>query len=344
MVELVSVVIPAFNAAATIDETLRSVRAQSFAALEIIVVDDGSSDDTQAVVARHLAADKRVRYLRQENAGVASARNAGWRAAAGEMIAFVDADDLWAAEKIERQEAMLQESSPKVGVNYCFYTRIGRDGIITDCWAQAAHDGDILDRLLRENFIGGNGSTMLMRRAVLEEAGGFESGFRAAGAEGCDDYLFTCRVAESFHFSVLPEILVGYRETPGSLSSDFRRVLRSRLLAVEILKARHPGKRAILDDSLQIFAEWILRKAVIEGPRGQVPALVAILFRAHKRLTLTVLRRDGPVLGLDLTRRLKARLLRKIKAEPVGVEMPRRFMIGEPASPVAAGEGAVVHG
>lgn len=105
---LVSVVIPAFNAEATIDETLCSVRSQSHERLEIIVVDDGSTDDTVAVAERHADRDPRITIIRQDNAGVAAARNAGWQAARAEFIAFIDADDLWAPGKIERQlQAMI---------------------------------------------------------------------------------------------------------------------------------------------------------------------------------------------------------------------------------------------
>ena len=100
---LVGVVVPAYNAAATLDETLRSVRAQTHRALEIIVVDDGSLDDTAAIARRHAAEDERVRVLCQANAGVAAARNAGWQSSRADLIAFIDADDLWAPTKIERQ-------------------------------------------------------------------------------------------------------------------------------------------------------------------------------------------------------------------------------------------------
>src|SRR5438034_11633591 len=98
---LVSVVIPAFNASATIDETIRSVRSQSHRDLDIIVVDDGSIDDTVAIAQRHAAYDSRIRIITQCNAGVAAARNAGWRAARADFIALLDADDLLTPSKTE---------------------------------------------------------------------------------------------------------------------------------------------------------------------------------------------------------------------------------------------------
>src|SRR5260221_13860612 len=90
--ELVSVIIPAYNAQATLDETLNSVRSQTHRNLEIVVVDDGSTDDTAIVAQRHSAVDSRVHIIRQDNAGVAAARNAGIAATSGRYVAPIDAD------------------------------------------------------------------------------------------------------------------------------------------------------------------------------------------------------------------------------------------------------------
>src|SRR5260221_14503963 len=100
---LVSVVIPAFNAGATIDETLRSVRSQSHERIEIIVVDDGSTDDTLAVAERPADQDPRIKIIRQDNAGGAAARNAGGQAACAEFIAFIEPGDLWGRSMFGRQ-------------------------------------------------------------------------------------------------------------------------------------------------------------------------------------------------------------------------------------------------
>ena len=106
--QLVSVVIPAYNAASTLDETLRSVRSQTHQSLEIIIVNDGSTDETGTIAKRHAAEDKRVRIITQENAGLAAARNKGWGQARSNFIAFLDADDLWAPTKITQQIQALE--------------------------------------------------------------------------------------------------------------------------------------------------------------------------------------------------------------------------------------------
>ena len=102
----VSIIIPAYNAAATIGETLRCVTAQSHRNLDIIVVDDGSDDATARIVAEHAGADGRIRLVSKNNGGVASARNLGVAKARSDILAFVDADDLWISRKIERQSRL----------------------------------------------------------------------------------------------------------------------------------------------------------------------------------------------------------------------------------------------
>jgi len=115
---VVSVVVPAFNAAATIEETLQSISQQTHRNLEVIVVDDGSSDDTAALVRRHSVRDPRFRVISQPNGGVASARNAGVRASHGEFVAFIDADDLWHPTKIAKQAAALLAGGPETALVY----------------------------------------------------------------------------------------------------------------------------------------------------------------------------------------------------------------------------------
>src|SRR3981081_1852732 len=113
MLPLVSVLIPAFNAEETVADTLRSVRAQSYRNLEIIVVDDGSRDNTARIVSQFESEDSRIRLIEQANSGVAAARNAAPAASSGSLIAPLDADDLWHPQKIELQVNNLGISGDK---------------------------------------------------------------------------------------------------------------------------------------------------------------------------------------------------------------------------------------
>jgi len=123
---LVSVIMPVYNAEATMRRSIESVLAQSFAALELIPVDDGSRDGSAAIIAEYAAADPRVRPLRQANAGVAAARNAGIAAARGSHVAFLDSDDWWAPHKLELQLAEMRRRGALV--SYTAYQRVAEDG------------------------------------------------------------------------------------------------------------------------------------------------------------------------------------------------------------------------
>src|SRR5262245_4502278 len=158
-VDLVSVVIPAHNAAATIGETLLSVRSQTHRMLEILVIDDGSTDGTADIARDHAALDSRIRLVRQKNGGVAAARNRGIEEAAADLVAFVDADDLWAPDKIEKQIAVLRKEGPSVALVYTWWAWIDAASCITARWCPT-EAGDVLERLCLGNFVG-NGSSIL---------------------------------------------------------------------------------------------------------------------------------------------------------------------------------------
>jgi glycosyltransferase involved in cell wall biosynthesis len=321
---LVSVVIPAFNAGATIDETLRSVRSQSHERLEIIVVDDGSIDDTLAVAERHADQDPRIKIIWQGNAGVAAARNAGWQAARAEFIAFIDADDLWAPSKIERQLQAMIDGGERTGLVYSWYAWIDAKSRVNVKSDPVYHAGEVLNYLFEGNFIG-NGSSAMVRREALVAANGFESGLRASGAQGCEDLLFYCRVAEAYHFAVVPEYEIGYRYLPNNMSSDMTRMFRSWMLVADEMAARHPDRAALLDRGITNYARWLLRRALIGGRLGYFASVLALLSRRNPLLAVKVV-----ALGLPwdiacaawwMSRGLRHRELRR---------PPPAFLIGDP--------------
>ncbi|WP_176592705.1 glycosyltransferase family 2 protein [Sphingobium sp. EM0848] len=330
---LVSIVIPAYNARATIDETLRSVRSQTHSALEIIVVDDGSRDETAAIVRSHAAADPRVRLIETQNGGVAAARNRGWQDARSDLIAFVDADDLWAPGKIERQLEALDAAGADCGLVYCWSAKIDVHSHVTDNRDRPMRDGWVLDHLFRGNFIG-NGSAALVRRQALIDARGFESGLWRAGAQGCEDILFYARVAERHRFAVVPDYLVGYRYLPDNMSSNMCRMLRSWMMVVDEMATRHGDKQAILKEGLANYAIWLARRAVFLRDARQLTALVAMLARPQPRLAAHILFRSAPSAGMQLARGAARRLRRRLRAlrhgrRPQPPAQPYVFAIGD---------------
>ncbi len=308
---LVSVVIPAYNAAATLDETLRSARAQTHRALEIIVVNDGSTDQTRAIAQQHAAVDDRVQILDQDNAGLAAARNSGWRRAQSDLIAFLDADDLWARRKIERQVDALRAGGKKVGLVYCGSVRIDADGVVTSRWAVPHCEGDVLAQLFTGNFVG-NGSVVLVRRQALIDANGFETALRAADAQGCEDYLLQCRIAEKYPFAVVPEHLVGYRHLPNNMSSNRPRMLRSWMLVVDEMRSRHPQHGDALSSGLRNYAHWIIQDAMSRRGFGQLPAVVRLILRCPAPVATAVLLKDMP---LEMTTRIRSKLSRMLRGK-----------------------------
>jgi glycosyltransferase involved in cell wall biosynthesis len=202
----VSVVMPAKNAAAHIGEAIESVIGQGAEVGELIVVDDGSTDDTPAIV--RAFKDERIRLIKSERTGVSAARNTGAQAATGAWLMFLDSDDRLREEAIAR---LLKgaTSVPVAAVIYADYDRIddrgrpiGRRGLLK---ARKKPSGRVLEQLVAGNFIV-NGGIMIIRSAAFAAAGGFDESLRY-----CEDWYCWCRLAaiEGFHY--IPEILLDYR-------------------------------------------------------------------------------------------------------------------------------------
>lgn len=269
---LVSVVVPAWNAELTLAETLRSISAQSYTNLEIIIVDDGSSDATAEVAAEFCSVDPRARLLRQDNGGVASARNAGIKEAKGEWIAPIDADDLWHATKIRKQVSAALSAAEAVGLVYCWYHYIDAQSRVIGSRAGWVTSGRALRQLAYENFVG-NGSAPLMRREAILAAGGYDSTLRARQAQGCEDLLLQLLIARSWPVVAVPEYLVGYRVQPGTMSRDAAQMRRSWELIFDELRQRRVdvpervARRAIGIQMFEFAEESALRGKWAEAIR-----------------------------------------------------------------------------
>lgn len=211
---LISVIIPTYNRAPFIGGTVDSVLAQTLGSLEVVVVDDGSTDGTTELVRSRYAAEPRVRCVWQDNAERSVARNTGIRMARGGWLAFLDSDDQWRPDKLAKQMAVL-ESDPSFIMVHCAYSRIdesagvSEDVVIPD--GEGLVSGNIFWSLIEANPV--SSATPVIRRAVVERCGGFTLNPRLLCFEDWD--LWT-RVAYHGRVAYVPEPLAIHRIHPGN--------------------------------------------------------------------------------------------------------------------------------
>ncbi|GET35682.1 glycosyltransferase family 2 protein [Microseira wollei] len=237
---LVSVIIPAYNAERFIERTLKSVLAQTYHNLEVIVVDDGSQDRTAQIVQSIAQEDRRVRLLQQPNAGVAAARNLGIQKSRGEFVAPIDADDIWYPQNIEKQVKCIIESDSSVGLVYSWSVDINEDDFLTGGFHASEQKGKVYLPLLCRNFIG-NGSAVLIRRTCLEKVGGYNNEqLKDEHSHGSEDWELYLRIAESYQFGVVPEFLIGYRKTSLSTSYKDASMVKFYELLMQMVRQKHP--------------------------------------------------------------------------------------------------------
>jgi glycosyltransferase involved in cell wall biosynthesis len=219
----VTVVIPSFNCARFIREAVDSALAQTVPPLEVIVIDDGSTDNTPEIMAVY-ATDPRVRYLRQKNAGPSTARNSGIRAAQGEFIAFLDADDRWKPNKLERQ--LDKFSDDDIGVVFSGSRVFDKQGIRSENRAKESSCADMLQSLITTTAF--FPSSVVVRKRCFDTCGLFDESLKKV-----EDREMWIRLAKRYRFGCTPDCLVDYRLHAGALNMQtdgmeeaFRETLR----------------------------------------------------------------------------------------------------------------------
>lgn len=285
----VSVIIPTFNRAHCIARSVQSVLAQTFQDLEVIVVDDGSTDDTGEILAGF---GDRIRVIRQENAGVGAARNTGMRAARGDWIAFQDSDDVWVPGKLERQIECLR----RYQLQLCFTRTVADNGErlqdIEEITSTAVEPGVLradqeaaiasVSKASRHPYL----QTSVIARTLLEEIGPFDTSLRAA-----EDTQLIFRMAFSPGFRgfvyVDEPLVVIYRETSGSLTFDLRAASAARrygsYLRVQAtmywqLLERYPQLAAVTRRNLAYFISRRAELACVAGEWALARALARDCF------------------------------------------------------------------
>ena len=292
----VSLVIATFNHARLLGEALDSALAQTLRGVDVVVVDDGSTDDTPAVLARYGTS---VRVVRQPNRGLAAARNAGIAAARGTSLAFLDADDVIAPTKLAEQLAAL-EQAPGVGWTYCDTmietTATGEKMTASERFGYGARtlDGWLFPELVRGNFI--PAIAPLVRRSLIDAAGGFGESLTAL-----EDWDLWLRIALLAEARYTPAVLATYRVQVGGMSEDRGRMDRNRFRVVDKLHRMRPaaleglgaaGRRIVADAHNWLGKEAYARGDWAEARRRFAASLVTVPWQ-----------RQAPrLLGLSLVR------------------------------------------
>lgn len=221
-IPLVSVIMPVHNPGRLLDAAIRSIRAQSMLDLELILVDDGSTDDSEQVLRRHAAADPRIAVIGIPHSGVATALNRGLAAARADLIARMDADDEAMPQRLEQQVAAMQ-ARPEIAVLGSGMEMIDEAGRVVGQAVPESDPAAIREGLLQANYVAH--PTVMMRRTVVLAAGGYRPVFTAS-----EDYDLWLRLSEHHDLSNLPDLLLRYRGHGGQVTG--RRWFLQRLEAL----------------------------------------------------------------------------------------------------------------
>ena len=216
---LVSVIIPNYNYGRFLAETIDSVLLQTYPNIEIIVVDDGSTDNSEDVLRSY---GEKIKWFKQANKGVAEARNRAVAESAGEMLAFLDSDDVWLPEKIEKQIEIFQ-SDASVGLVHCGYVDFDNEGKLLEEHLDGIA-GEVTEEMIRYRraVVLGGGSAAIIRREVFSAVGGFDQTVAPA-----EDWEFYFQTARRYKIGFVPEVLMKYRQHGGNNHLNIKRMERA---------------------------------------------------------------------------------------------------------------------
>lgn len=267
--KLISVILPTYNRADMLMKSVNSVLEQTYTDLELIIVDDASTDDTEELV--RTIKDGRVRYVRlDKNHGAGGARNEGVRLAKGEMIAFEDSDDVWHKDKLMKQMEY-RNDHPQFPMIYTAYNKYLPDGIyrVPKDDIRGELEGELMYWLLQRNTIGA--PTVLMEKEKFVELGGFDTAFRAL-----EDWEFAIRFSKFYKIGCLNEVLVDSYNSEGGVSSGGSAYYEGRCKMVA-LYSQELQKFDIFDEVVMDLFVRAQKRGILES----VKQLLAINFKSY---------------------------------------------------------------
>jgi hypothetical protein len=279
----VSVIVPAYNIESYITDTLVSLEDQSFHDFEVLVVDDGSTDNTAKQVKVFCQRDSRFQLLQKENGGLASARNYGMSHARGEYIALLDADDIYKPEKLANHVARL-DRHPEVGVVYSASAAIRDDGGSTfvSLSGRPIHKNTLFS-LLCKNFIG-HGSNAVFRRSIIDEVGGFDETLPSS-----EDIDYWLRIAATgqWKFDREPKILCCYRVRPSGLSFNVAEMQRCCERVIKGAYQRSPNLvEPMLPTAYAYMYRYLARLSITGGDRLKAREYIDLAWNSDRSIFL----------------------------------------------------------
>ncbi len=232
----VSITLCCYNSEQYVDETLQSIFAQRYKDWELVVVNDGSRDRTEEIIEKYIDQGWPIVYHNQQNAGLVAARNKSIELARGEFVALIDHDDLWTADKLEKQIPLF--TNPRVAVVYSGTVVVGSDGQMLREFMprERMYRGRVLDGLFLGTFLAC--SSVVIRRSALMDVGLFRPGLTIS-----EEYELFLRLAEKYDFDYAEEPLTKWRLHASNTTWDFRRCREEQAMLLRELLAKHPDIR-----------------------------------------------------------------------------------------------------
>lgn len=257
---LVSVIVPVYNRQEIVKKTIESILAQTYTNLEIVLINDGSTDDTLRVLQEYARREpNRIVVIDQQNAGQSISRNRGIEAARGQYIAFLDSDDTWAPTKLAEQIPLF---TGNVGLVFCGVNDVTVDGTIVRTTVPEPHvRGDIHRTLLRRNRI--TGGTVVLARTVFDRVGFFDSAFRSA-----ENYDMWLRTTQHFNADFVARPLMNYTLHATNMSADRARVAEGGMMILQKWLPAPPEDPALLEIYNDSYANYYLDLGAEAFARG----------------------------------------------------------------------------
>lgn len=256
---MVSIVLPTYNRENSVCSSIESVLRQTYQNFELIIVDDGSSDNSKELISKYAEKDNRIKYFYQDNAGYPSAINRGLIECTGEYIAFEDSDDIWDDTKLEKQLSAINNTNADFSFCQMEYPKLS---LIFPNSETKDKNGNIFERLLAANMIGG--PTLIFKKACMDAIGGFDISLPTF-----QDYDFVLRLSKKYKAVFVPEVLLYCGVGSDNMQNDNMNFFKARLLML----AKYKDDYKKYPESANVYLNYLYENAASMGIEAKIKEL-----------------------------------------------------------------------